>query len=152
MFHIQIICGLLAGALCAASLGESQGPDWAGLLGFFGRILGTCAVLYPFFLCRFFGAGDIKLAALCTGILGVEAGLLTIFFGLLAAAGRAALVLGKRGELRARLWRLMEFVARIKRAHCLEAYPGWEEKAGLMRLGPWLFGGYCLYLTLFLQA
>ncbi|MCI8454484.1 MAG: hypothetical protein HFE84_07710 [Lachnospiraceae bacterium] len=148
MFHIQILGGLMAGVMYAAFFGKPIGLDWLGFFGFFGRTLATCAVLYPFFLCRFFGAGDIKLVALCIGFLGVEDGFLTVFFGLLGAAVWAFLMLRKKGELWARLWRLMEFTVRIGKTRRLEAYPGRETGSGLMRLGPWLFGGYCLYLAL----
>lgn len=60
---------------------------WAGLAA---RVIGTCAVFYTLFLCRMLGAGDIKLMALCTGLLGMGPGLLVIFTGLFLAALRAA--------------------------------------------------------------
>ena len=55
------------------------------LLFYFGRVIGTCAVFYVFFLYRMLGAGDIKLMAVCVGILGVRDGGLMIFYGLLSA-------------------------------------------------------------------
>ena len=36
------------------------------------RFVGTCAVFYPFFLCRTIGAGDIKLLAVLGGFLGIS--------------------------------------------------------------------------------
>ena len=46
------------------------------------RFVGTCAVFYPFFLCRTIGAGDIKLMGVVTGFLGVWDGMLVIGLGM----------------------------------------------------------------------
>lgn len=71
--------------------GAGTGGDVFILLaGLAARVIGTCAVFYTLFLCRMLGAGDIKLMALCTGLLGMGPGLLVIFTGLFLAALRAA--------------------------------------------------------------
>ena len=54
-----------------------------GLLEYLILFIGTCAALYPFFLCRMLGAGDIKLMALCLAELGIDGGIRMIFCGLL---------------------------------------------------------------------
>lgn len=46
-------------------------------------LIGTCAVLYPFFLCSMLGAGDIKLMAVCMANLGFHGGIKTLFCGFL---------------------------------------------------------------------
>ena len=60
------------------------------------RFVGTCAVFYPFFLCRTIGAGDIKLMGVVTGFLGVWDGMLVIGLGMVFAAAAAS----KGAELR----------------------------------------------------
>ena len=61
------------------------------LVCFWGRIIGTCAVFYVFFLKRMLGAGDIKLMAICVGILGIRTGAYVIFLGMLAALAGACI-------------------------------------------------------------
>lgn len=103
MFHWQILLGL-AGGIVGAIWGAGTGGDVFILLaGLAARVIGTCAVFYTLFLCRMLGAGDIKLMALCTGLLGMGPGLLE--------------------------------------------YPGREDKRNILRLGPWLFLGYCIWLA-----
>lgn len=148
MFHWQIILGL-AGGLTGIFLGEAGGnAQWLLMAGFLGRVIGTCAVFYVLFLCRMLGAGDIKLMALCPGILGVQDGLVVIFLGLALAAVRAAWKLCSRGILWERMARLAEFTVRSGRAGRLLEYPGREEKESVMRLGPYLFCGYCAWLVI----
>ena len=48
-------------------------------------VIGTCAGLYPLFLFRMLGAGDIKLLAVCVGALGFYGGIRMIFCGFLLA-------------------------------------------------------------------
>lgn len=77
----------IVGAIWGAGTG---GDVFILLAGLAARVIGTCAVFYTLFLCRMLGAGDIKLMALCTGLLGMGPGLLVIFTGLFLAALRAA--------------------------------------------------------------
>lgn len=148
MFHWQIICGLAGGIaeilLKAADTGDARDQ----IVGFLACAIGTCAVFYIFFLCRMLGAGDIKLMALCTGILGVEDGVFVIFLGLLPAAVHAAWILYSDGILWERLKRLSDFVIRWGRDGKIREYPGRAEKERMLRLGPYLFLGYCLRLIL----
>ncbi len=87
---------------------------------FMGHVFGTCAVLYVLFLCRMLGAGDIKLMAVCIGVLGIEAGVQMIGCGLVLA-----LIVE---SLRANVW------------SC-----GYHGVKGLkVRLAPYLFFGYMM--------
>ena len=61
------------------------------------RFVGTCAVFYPFFLCRTIGAGDIKLMGVVTGFLGVWDGMLVIGLGMVFAAAAASYRMIKQG-------------------------------------------------------
>lgn len=143
MFHIQILAGLLAGAVWTLMY---DGRDFC-LLFYFGRILAVCALFYGLFLLRMLGAGDIKLMALCVGIAGFEAGLMILLFGFLPAAACAYIRMRRQGTLSSRILRLTEFVLRAVTERKFTAYPGREEKQGLLRMGPFLFAGCCVYLA-----
>ena len=93
------------------------------------------------------GAGDIKLMSLCTGILGVWDGFFVIFLGLFLAAAGGAFVLCSEGILWERLERLSGFVIRWGRDGKLREYPAEAGKERMIRLGPYLFLGYCIWLT-----
>lgn len=146
MFHWQIVCGL-TGGLTGIFLQNAGDPaQWFLAAGFFGRVIGICAVFYVLFLCRMLGAGDIKLMALCSGVLGIWDGLLVIFLGLAFAAARAAWRLCSQGILWERIMRLAEFAVCSGRDGKLKEYPGRNERESVMRLGPYLFLGYCMWL------
>lgn len=149
MFHWQILAGLIGGL--GLSLRQAATPE-EGLIvlaGFLACVIGTCAVFYVFFLCRMLGAGDIKLMAICSGILGPWDGCLVIFLGLFLAAARGAGILMAEGALWRRLERLSGFVIRCRRDGRLEEYPGIrDETERVLHLGPYLFMGYCIWLVL----
>ena len=84
------------------------------------RVIGTCAAFYPFFLCRMLGAGDIKLIAVCAGILGIQRTGLMIFCGMMLALFVAC--------IRGKVWK-----------HGLLLMKNQE-----LRLAPYLFAGFCL--------
>lgn len=91
---------------------------------FLGRVVGTCALFYGFFLCRMLGAGDIKLMAVCVGCLGIWTGALVIFCGMGLALAAAF--------LKGNVWKY-----------------GWRMIRGMeMRLAPYLFAGYCAVIVL----
>ena len=95
------------------------------LLRFFGHVFATCAVFYVLFLCRVLGAGDIKLLAVSVGFLGIRQGAEMIFCGFLLA-----LIVE---SIRANVW------------NC-----GYLGLMGTkIRLAPYLFGGFCLWMAVF---
>ena len=102
--------------------------------------------IYTLFLCRMLGAGDIKLMALCTGLLGMGPGLLVIFTGLFLAALRAAGMIWQQGSLWMRMERIGTFIIRSGREGKLLEYPGREDKRNILRLGPWAVPGI-LYMA-----
>ena len=116
---------------------------------FFIHMTGTCAVFYIFFLYRMLGAGDIKLMALCVGILGITDGCFVLFLGFLCASAEAVWRHGKRGILWSRLSGLAAFVIQSVRDRKIREYPGRTDPCGSLRLGPHLFLGYCAFLLLF---
>ena len=112
------------------------------------RFVGTCAVFYPFFLCRTIGAGDIKLMGVVTGFLGVWDGMLVIGLGMVFAAAAASYRMIKQGTVWFRLERAARFAVETGIKGRLTEYPGYFEKESLLRLGPYLFAGYCLCLLM----
>lgn len=89
---------------------------------FFGHVFGTCAVFYVLFLWNVLGAGDIKLMAVSVGVLGIEQGARMIVCGLLLA-----------------------FVVESFRANVWKC--GYLGLRGIkVRLAPYLFLGYCLFV------
>ena len=132
-------------------LGETQTPAALAIIqaGYFIlRVVGTCTVRYPFFLCRSIGAGDIKLMGVITGFLGVWDGVLVIGFGMVFAAVAASYRMIKQGTVWFRLERAARFAVETGIKGRLTEYPGYFEKEGLLRLGPYLFAGYCLFLLI----
>ena len=137
MFHWQILLGL-AGGIVGAIWGAGTGGDVFILLaGLAARVIGTCAVFYTLFFCRLLGPGDINL----------RPGLLVIFTGLFLAALRAAGMIWQQGSLWMRMERIGTFIIRSGREGKLLEYPGREDKRNILRLGPWLFLGYCIWLA-----
>ena len=147
MFHWQILLGLAVGNVGAIWGAGTGGDVFILLAGLAARVIGTCAVFYTLFLCRMLGAGDTKLMALCTGLLGMGPGLLVIFTGLFLAALRAAGMIWQQGSLWMRMERIGTFIIRSGREGKLLEYPGREDKRNILRLGPWLFLGYCIWLA-----
>ena len=124
MYHFEILLGLLFGLLEILSASKGRNDLLWPLLGFWGRTIGTCAVFYGFFLCRMLGAGDIKLMAVCVGILGIWRGGVLIFLGMMLSL-LASIVRG-------RVWK-----------------HGWLMIRGMKgRLAPYLLGGYLAMMML----
>lgn len=90
------------------------------ILCFFGRLIGTCAVFYGFFLTGKLGAGDIKLMAVCVAVLGVWKGILVLFAGMVLALSRTWMF----SMIRSRRYLPM--------------------KNQELKLAPYIFAGYCL--------
>lgn len=120
--------------------------DAGELLYFLLRILLVCAVFFPVFLCRALGGGDIKLMALCVGILGVSDGIFVLFLGLFLSAVSGSVRLIRSGTLWERLLSAADFAIRIGRERGVSYYPRAGDPEGRIRLAPYLAGGYLLYL------
>ena len=119
MYHFEIILGLLAGIIQVFL--EAQGTGGIPVLQLFAfavRVVGTCAVFYVFFLYKMLGAGDIKLMAVCVGVLDIWQGSIVIFLGMVLALVSAG--------IQRKCWKY-----------------GWRAVRGMkLRLAPYLFGGY----------
>lgn len=112
------------------------------------RFAGTCAVFYLFFLCRMIGAGDIKLMGLIVGFSGLWDGIFILGLGFVIAVVSAACRMTRQGTVWLRLERIARFAVESGINGKITEYPGYFEKESLMRLGPYLFAGYCLFLLI----
>ena len=83
-----------------------------------------------------------------TGFLGVWDGVLVIGLGMVFAAVAASYRMIKQGTFWYRMERAARFAVETGIKGRLTEYPGYFEKEGLLRLGPYLFAGYCLFLLI----
>ncbi|MFQ8777149.1 MAG: hypothetical protein ACLR78_06675 [Roseburia sp.] len=100
------------------------------------------------FLCRMIGAGDIKLMGLIVGFSGLWDGIFILGLGFVIAAVSAACRMTRQGTVWLRLERIARFAVESGINGKITEYQGYFEKESLMRLGPYLFAGYCLFLLI----
>ena len=94
------------------------------------------------------GAGDIKLMGLIVGFSGLWDGIFILGLGFVIAAVSAACRMTRQGTVWLRLERIARFAVESGINGKITEYPGYFEKESLMRLGPYLFAGYCLFLLI----
>ena len=94
------------------------------------------------------GAGDIKLMGLIVGFSGLWDGIFILGLGFVIAAVSAAYRMTRQGTVWMRLERIARFAVESGINGKITEYPGYFEKESLMRLGPYLFAGYCLFLLI----
>ena len=137
---------LLAGAgLCLFFKASGQPPGVLTAL-----LQGGAALLLasPLWLLRMAGAGDVKLAALIVGWMGVPRGLTGLALGLALGAVWSLVRLLRGRELFLRLRQLALYVAACLRNGVLRPYPRWEGdgEAAVIPLGAYLALGTILIL------
>ena len=84
-----------------------------GSLLFSLRLVAVTGAFFLLFLCRMVGAGDIKLAALICGFLGLRAGALAVGAGFLIGAFWSFIKMAERGILFTRLICLLAYIRHI---------------------------------------
>ena len=94
------------------------------------------------------GAGDIKLMGLIVGFSGLWDGIFILGLGFVIAAVSAACRMTRQGTVWLRLERIARFAVESGINGKITEYQGYFEKESLMRLGPYLFAGYCLFLLI----
>lgn len=121
---VSMICGVLLCILESAGLPGPPGPAGAFREGglFLVRMLAVTALLFPLFYCRMIGAGDIKLAALICGYLGLAGGVLAIGLGFLIGAVWSFLKMIVRGSFRERFHYLTAYIRRVYHTKKITAY------------------------------
>ncbi len=114
------------------------------------RMAAVCVVFFVFFICRMIGAGDIKLAALICGYLGLRAGAAAIGFGFLIGAFWSLLLLAVKGTFFQRFSCLLAYIRRVYHTKEITAYycPERDGTDGVIPLGVCLFLGTAVYLIL----
>lgn len=112
---------------------------------FLFRMAIICAGFFTLFLFRMIGAGDIKLAALMCGYLGMRDGLMAIMIGLLAGAFWSLLKMVKEGCFTQRITYLTAYFRRVYHTRNITAYydPGRDGYGSVIPLGVCFFMG-CL--------
>ncbi len=94
-------------------LTAARGTGALEVMGFFARAVAVTAVLFPLFLLRMMGAGDIKLMAIMAGYLGFSSGMRAIGFGCIIGAVLALLKMIMQRNLRNRLEFLFAYFKRL---------------------------------------
>ncbi|WP_242647773.1 prepilin peptidase [Lacrimispora saccharolytica] len=113
-----VLWGVIIGFLLEIA---GSGKPLAGLL-FLLRLLIVTMVFFLLFLCRMIGAGDIKLAALICGFLGLRAGALAVGFGFLIGAIWSFIKMTVRGSLFIRFSCLFAYIRRVFQTGKLTTY------------------------------
>lgn len=117
--------------------------------GYFGRTAGMALVLFPLFVFRMMGAGDVKMMALLGGVFGIRQGFEIIFFGLAAAAVWSLFYMARKRMFLKRIGYFLNYMMRL--FYCGEITPYYDasrdgREAGFC-LAPFVWIGYCLWLT-----
>ena len=81
-------------------------------------------------------------------ISGLWDGIFILGLGFVIAAVSAACRMTRQGTVWLRLERIARFAVESGINGKITEYPGYFEKESLMRLGPYLFAGYCLFLLI----
>ena len=106
-------------------------------------------VLFPFFLFRMTGAGDIKMISLICGALGLRDGCGAIFCGLAAAAAWSFIYMMRKRILTKRIVYFLNFIRTLLLAGVFEPYylKDRDGKEAGFCLAPFMLGGFVLWLA-----
>lgn len=112
------------------------------------RMLFSSVILFPLFLFRMMGAGDIKVMAVITGYLGLSRGFEIIFYGLAAAAVWSLFYMLNKHILVKRIKYFLNYMKKIIQTEQIVPYYciGEKSEAGFC-LVPFLLCGFCLWLA-----
>lgn len=146
--------GLFGGDfLCGGAVsygGEILYGGWEPIV-FVLRCLAVTVFLFPLFLFRMMGAGDVKLTALLAGVLGLRQGLTVIFFGLAAAAAWSVFYMARRRLFLHRIRYFLNYMMNLIITG--EAVPYYDaSRDGTEEgfcLAPFVFLGYVLWAVFF---
>lgn len=119
--NLWILAGFFGG-LALTALEAGAGQVWLAAGGYILRVLTCTAALFPLFVFRMIGAGDIKLMAVMAGFLGWESGFRVIIYGGIAGACLALAKLLLQKNLRQRLHYLLAYFGRLFRTKEIVPY------------------------------
>lgn len=142
---------MLAAFSCGLALAVLDAPEgrWGPTaVGYVLRVSVCMALLFPLFVLRMIGAGDIKLMAVMVGYMGMKEGLRIIAYGCFAGAVLALVKLLAQKNLRRRLNYLLAYFWRL--FHTKEIVPYYRaDRDGygiVLPLAVCLLAGYAWYL------
>lgn len=141
-----VLIGIINGILIGILESENSVGGMVFLevpIRFFLRFSVVTAVFFVFFVCRMIGAGDIKLAALICGYLGLKAGAAAVGSGFLIGAFWSLIKMTVKGSLLKRLSFLLAYIRRVFQTGKIAAYynPARDGYEGVIPLGMCLFLG-----------
>ncbi len=142
-----ILTGFSGGLVLTVLASEAGQTGWA-VGGYLLRVLAYTAALFPLFIFRMVGAGDIKLMAVMAGFLGWGSGFKAIMYGCVVGACLALAKLLMQGNLLQRLNYLLAYFRRLFRTKEIVPYYR-AERDGYGVVIPFafcLFVGYMGYL------
>lgn len=125
-------------------------PEFGLLMAsFLLRIAAFVLVLFPLFLFRMMGAGDIKVMALMGGYLGIFHGITAIFYGLAASAVWSLLYMIHKKIFKKRIIYFLLYVSRfIKTGQILPYYKAdRDDPQAAFCLIPFLWCGLCFWIA-----
>lgn len=139
-----LLCGL---GLCMLTAAEGQ--EVREVLKYAVRLMAVTGVMFPLFIFRVMGAGDIKMMAVITGCLGFAAGITAIVYGFIIGA---FLALGKMLIQRNCFQRLKFLTAYIRRLFLTKEIvpyyvPGRDGNQAVIPFTVCLFLGYLWYMV-----
>lgn len=137
---------LAAGLVMGLALRAAEGMC-SGLIAVFECTVVLC-MLFPLFLCRLTGAGDIKLAAVLAGMAGVKATCLIIAAGLVAAVPVCIVKLLVRRNLNMRLFLFFAYIRQVILTKQVTAYydPERDGYGDTIPFAVFMFLGYLYYI------
>ncbi|MEY8356535.1 prepilin peptidase [Lachnospiraceae bacterium 54-53] len=144
---LGIITGILTGILESEGFGGGA-VFWEVSFRFFLRFAVVTALFFIFFVCRMIGAGDIKLAALICGYLGLSNGALAVGSGFLIGAFWSLFKMIVKGSFTERFSCLLAYIRRVLHTGKLTAYyiPARDGNDAVIPLGICLFLGTAVYI------
>lgn len=118
----------------------------AAVLYFLAATVFTGAVLFPLFLFRMIGAGDIKTAAMINGILGISTGFKVIFYGLAASAVWSLIYMAQKRILLKRIAYFLKYIENLSRTDRILPYydAGRDGTEAAFCFSPFLLLGFCI--------
>lgn len=140
-----VLCGL---GLCI--LDAQEGQEMLAVFWYTARLAAVTAVMFPLFVLRVMGAGDIKMMAVITGCLGFPAGIKVIVCGFLIGAVLALVKMLIQKNLFKRLNYLAAYIRRLFLTKEIVPYYV-AERDGKQAVIPFtlcLFFGYLWYMIL----
>lgn len=140
---------------CACGLGlcvltAAKGQEVWSILKYMARLGGVMVILFPLFMFRVMGAGDIKMMAVITGCLGVSSGAKVILFGFLIGAILALVKMLIQKSLFKRLNVLTAYIRRLFLTKEIVPYyvAGRDGSQAVIPFTLCLFLGYLWYMAM----